>query len=53
MEESEEEKKLFEEEKANYTGLCDLMKEVLKEKVEKCIVSQRISDSPCILVTGE
>jgi len=53
LEESEEEKKSFEEEKTAYEGLCKLIKEVLGEKIEKVIVSNRITDSPCILVTGE
>merc|ERR1712137_736920 len=34
-------------------GLCKLMKEVLDEKVEKVTVSNRLADSPCVLVTGE
>ena len=29
------------------------MKEVLADKVEKVVVSNRIVDSPCVLVTGE
>jgi len=29
------------------------MKEVLGDKVEKVLVSTRIADSPCVLVTGE
>merc|ERR1712054_696814 len=53
MDETEEEKKTFEEEKAKTEGLCKLMKEVLDDKVEKVIVSNRILDSPCCLVTGE
>jgi len=53
LEESEEEKKSFEEEKTAYEGLCKLIKEVLGEKIEKVIVSNRITDSPCVLVTGE
>merc|ERR1719329_545467 len=43
----------IEEEKAKTEGLCKLMKEVLDDKVEKVIVSNRIVDSPCCLVTGE
>merc|ERR1712065_94282 len=43
----------FEEEKAKTEGLCKLMKEVLDDKVEKVQVSNRIVDSPCVLVTGE
>merc|ERR1711975_210492 len=50
MEESDEEKKKFEEEKAKTGGLCKLMKEVLDDKVD---VSGRLADSPCVLVTGE
>merc|ERR1712150_414568 len=49
----EEEKKQFEEAKAKSEGLCKLMKEVLEEKVEKVVVSNRLADSPCCLVTGE
>merc|ERR1712190_364061 len=33
--------------------LCRLMKDILGDKVEKVIVSDRIVDSPCCLVTGE
>lgn len=51
--ETDEEKKAFEEAKARVEGLCKLIKEVLDDKVEKVIVSQRLSDSPCVLVTGE
>jgi len=51
--ETDDEKKAFEEAKAATEGLCKLMKEVLDEKVDKVIVSQRVVDSPCVLVTGE
>jgi len=51
--EDEEEKKAFEEAKAKTEGLCKLMKEVLDDKVEKVVVSSRLADSPCVLVTGE
>jgi len=50
---NEEEKKSFEELKAEYEPLCKLMKEVLHDKVEKVQVGQRITDSPCVLVTSE
>merc|ERR1712093_547732 len=53
LEESEEEKKAFEEAKAKTESLCKLIKEVLDAKVDKVIVSNRIVDSPCCLVTGE
>ena len=51
--ETEEEKAAFEEAKAATEDLCKLIKEVLDDKVEKVIVSSRITDSPTVLVTGE
>merc|ERR1711991_1036055 len=53
IEEDEEEKKAFEEAKAKTEGLCKLMKEVLEDKTEKVVVTDRLSSSPCCLVTGE
>merc|ERR1712013_236865 len=53
LDEDEDEKKAFEEAKAKSEGLCKLMKEVLEDKVEKVVVSSRLADSPCCLVTGE
>nr|BAK03331.1 predicted protein [Hordeum vulgare subsp. vulgare] len=50
---SEDEKKRLEEQKASFEGLCKLCKEVLGDKVEKVQVGQRLSESPCALVTGE
>ena len=51
--ETEEEKKTFEELKAATEGLCKLIKEVLDDKVEKVVVSNRLEQAPCVLVTGE
>jgi len=53
MNDDEETKKTFEEAKAKTESLCKLMKEVLDDKVEKVVVSNRLADSPCCLVTGE
>jgi len=53
MNDDEEDKKKFEEAKAKTESLCKLMKEVLDDKVEKVVVSNRLADSPCCLVTGE
>merc|ERR1712109_269879 len=53
IEEDEDEKKAFEEAKAKSEGLCKLMKEVRDDKIEKVVVSNRLADSPCCLVTGE
>lgn len=51
FEESEEEKKQKEEEKASFEKLCKAMKEILGDKVEKVVLTDRLSTSPCILVT--
>lgn len=53
LDETEDEKKNFEEAKSKTEGLCTLIKEVLDDKVEKVVVSGRLADSPCCLVTGE
>jgi len=53
LDETEEEKKAFEELKTKTEPLCKLMKEILGDAVEKVVVSQRIVASPCVLVTGE
>ncbi|KAG6476271.1 heat shock protein 81-1-like [Zingiber officinale] len=53
LEESEEEKKKKETLKEKFEGLCKVIKEVLGDKVEKVVVSERVVDSPCCLVTGE
>merc|ERR1712070_68586 len=51
--ETEDEKKTFEEQKAATEPLCKLIKEVLDDKVEKVVVSNRLDQAPCVLVTGE
>ncbi|XP_010536759.1 PREDICTED: heat shock protein 90-2-like [Tarenaya hassleriana] len=53
LEESEDEKKKKEEQKEKFEGLCKVIKDVLGDKVEKVVVSDRVVDSPCCLVTGE
>merc|ERR1712200_387902 len=50
---TEDEKKKQEDDKAAFEGLCKKMKEILGDKVEKVIVSDRMVESPCSLVTGE
>ncbi|KAK9994578.1 hypothetical protein SO802_024281 [Lithocarpus litseifolius] len=51
--ETEEEKQKKEEKKKSFEDLCKTMKDILGDKVEKVVVSDRIVDSPCCLVTGE
>lgn len=53
LEESEDEKKKREDLKAKFEPLCKSVKEILGDRVEKVIVSDRVVDSPCCLVTGE
>jgi len=51
--EDEEEKKTFEEKKAQYEDLCKVMKDILDKKVEKVSVSNRLVSSPCCIVTAQ
>lgn len=53
LEHTDEEKKAFEEQSLEFAGLTKLMKEVLHDKVEKVVCSERVTDSPCVLVTSE
>ena len=53
FEDTEEEKKQKEEEKASHEKLTKSMKEILGDKVEKVELSSRLATSPCILVTSE
>nr|GMC78772.1 heat shock protein 83 [Ipomoea batatas]GMD62266.1 heat shock protein 83 [Ipomoea batatas] len=53
LEETEEEKQKKEEKKKSFENLCKVIKDILGDKVEKVVVSDRIVDSPCVLVTGE
>merc|ERR1712066_162333 len=50
---TEEEKKAKEEEKAAFETLCKKVKDILGKKVEKVLISDRMVNSPCSLVTGE
>merc|ERR1711871_1124598 len=50
FEESEEDKKAGEELCADFEPLSKLMKEIL---VDKVVMSERMTESPCVLVTGE
>jgi len=53
LELTEEEKKQKEEEKASFEALTKKIKEILGDKVEKVTLSDRVVESPCVLVTGE
>jgi len=49
----EEEKKNIEELKKSTEELCKVIKDTLGEKVEKVVPGERLSASPCVIVTGE
>merc|ERR1719511_269545 len=51
--EDEEEKKKREEDKAKYESLCKVMKDIPDKKVEKVVVSNRLVNSPCCIVTSQ
>ncbi|KAG8864945.1 heat shock protein 90 [Tulasnella sp. 330] len=53
LEETEAEKKEREDEAKQYEELCKTIKDALGDKVEKVVMSNRIVDSPCVLVTGQ
>merc|ERR1712096_216525 len=49
----DDEKKRQEELVAEFEDLCKAMKEILDKKVEKVVVSTRLVDSPCCIVTSQ
>jgi len=53
LELTDEEKKAEEEQKTLFEGLTKKIKDILGDKVEKVLLSNRIVNSPCCLVTGE
>lgn len=50
---TDDEKKKKEDEKASFEGLCKKIKEILGDKIEKVMLSDRVVASPCVLVTAE
>jgi molecular chaperone HtpG len=53
IETTEEEKKEHEETVKSFEKLCMTYKKLLGDKVTKITVSQRITDTPCVLVTDQ
>merc|ERR1712059_159179 len=50
---TDEEKKKQEEQKAEFEELCKVVKDILDKKVEKVVVSNRLTKSPCCIVTSQ
>ncbi|KAI7848961.1 heat shock protein 90-1 [Circinella umbellata] len=53
IEEDEEEKAAREAEEKVHEDLCKSVKDILGERVEKVVVSNKLTDSPCVLTTGQ
>tara|TARA_A100001015_G_C15041750_1_gene740157 strand:+ start:531 stop:2747 length:2217 start_codon:yes stop_codon:yes gene_type:complete len=53
LNENEEEKEKIEQQQKEYKKLCEYIKTVLENEVQDVRLSQRLSDSPCILVSQE
>jgi molecular chaperone HtpG len=53
LEEDEDEKKALEEQKARFEDMLKTVKDILGDKVEKVVLSNRVVNSPCVLVTGQ
>ena len=53
LDDDDEEKAAFEQAKKDYEALCTHVKDTLEDKVSKVVVSNRITESPCVLVSGE
>jgi molecular chaperone HtpG len=44
---------LSEDDKKKNEDLCKVVKDILGDKVEKVLISTRLAESPCVIVTGE
>jgi len=53
IENDTQEQVAFENAQKEYEKLCQFIKNVLKEKVEKVTISSRLYSSPCVLVTSK
>lgn len=49
----DDDKEEFEKSKIEFKNVCDYMKSALSDQVEKVVISNKLSDSPCVLSTSE
>ena len=50
---NEEETAAFTKLQEEYTSFCEKIKEILSNKVEKVVITDRLQDVPCCIVTGQ
>tara|TARA_B110001452_G_scaffold266514_1_gene273600 strand:- start:3894 stop:6017 length:2124 start_codon:yes stop_codon:yes gene_type:complete len=53
FEETEDDQKCWEELTKEFGSLTKRIQEILGDKIEKVVLSERVVNSPCVLVTGE
>ena len=53
IENNESEKEEYEKLKVEFKNVCDYLKSTFSDDVEKVIVSNKLSDSPCVLSTSD
>ena len=51
--ETDEDKKSFEELKVEYKDTCSEIQNILKDRCEKVVLSNRLTETPCCIVTGQ
>merc|ERR1712086_628611 len=51
--ETDEDKKTHTENETEFNETCEKIKEILKDRCEKVILSGRLTDAPCCVVTGQ
>jgi len=53
FDQTKDEKDKYDNEATNYKTLCEFIKKTLDTHIQSVVVSTRLTNSPCILVTGE
>jgi len=53
LDQTKDDKDNYDNSKKEFEPLCSYIKNILKDSVEKVVISNRLYESPCVLVTGE